>query len=153
MTNPTIKNILTYFKIEEWEDEEVGFSFIEKGYTYDNEKLFDKIHTKMYNEIRMSFGDKKKKSLMWIEEVKHRSNWKKGDIIYGYAREKHYTYQIDWNKNEKKMFPTFIIDPQGFVALSVFNHYSSEETDLIKDVSYIRPNSLYNDKIDKLINK
>ena len=155
----TIKNILTYFEIEEWREDECnipdgynGFTFIEKEGEFpnesDNEKLFNKIHDKMSYEISCRIADKKK-SLMWVEEVKRRSNWKKGDTIYGVTKEEGDTYDIGWSR-EKQIIrrPYFIIDPEGFIAFVCFNmNYSWEETDLIKNYFYIRPDSLYNDKI------
>ena len=158
MTNPTIKNIYNKFiKFEVWTDEdrqewdeyEGGFSMYYHHLDCDD-KTGEKLFRIMFNEIRGSFADKKK-SLMWVDEVKRLSNWKKGETIYGYAREKHLNFIVWWSREEKDIggCSTFTIDPQGFVALSYHNNYTNEETDLIKRSLYIRPDSLYNDKIVK----
>ena len=152
----TRKNLYNYFEIEEWDEDNKacgtdGFGYIQK---YDiiggnsEDKGFDKLHDKMFNEIRLHYEDfNLKRSCMWVEEVKRRAKWVRGETLYGYSREKHYTYQIWWSRDKKNIgYSTWILEADGYVSFSFHNRYNGNETEHTKLNNYIRPNCFYNDK-------
>lgn len=159
MSNPTIRNLYKNFiKFEVWNEEdkqewdtyEGGFTM---GYLHNenlDEKIKEKLFHLLYNEIRSNIGEKKK-SLMWVEQVKKISNWKKGETIYGYTREKHYEFNVWFSRNKEDIgLPMFIIEPSGYVSLYCFNNYSHNETEEIKNGFYVRSHSIYNDNVYKI---
>jgi hypothetical protein len=158
MSKPTIGNLYKKFvnftvwsdeDREEWDTYDAGFTMNYSDKDYD-EKTNDTLFRMMYDEIRGNLQNTKKKSLMWCEKVKQLSNWKKGEIIYGYSRERHNDFNIWFSKNKENIgYSTFIIDVEGYIALVYNNQYTLKETEDIKNSVYIRPDSLYNDKMLK----
>jgi hypothetical protein len=149
MSAITCKNLYKYFVIREWdEEEEDGFSY-EQNYDLDiTEKMNDKLHDKMFQEIRLNYDDfNAKRSCMWVEEVKRRAKWVRGETLYGYSREKHYTYNIWWSRDKEEIgYSTWILEADGYVSFSFSNGYTANETANTKSCNYIRPSCIYNDK-------
>jgi len=151
----TRENLYNYFKIVEWEKDNIynkeGFSLEQK---YDliggneEDEGFEELHNKMSNEIRINYEDfNEERSCMWVEEVKRRAKWVRGETLYGYSRETHYKYLIWWSRNKKKIdYSTWILEADGYVSFSLFNGYTTDETEHTKSINYIRPSCLYNDK-------
>jgi hypothetical protein len=106
------------------------------------------LHQKMLNEIRLSYDDfNEKRSCMWVNEVKRRAKWVRGETLYGYSREKHNTYPIWWSRNKKEIgVPTWILEADGYVSFSFTNGYTDNETSHTKFTTYIRTDCLYNDE-------
>jgi hypothetical protein len=155
MTDITItrENLYDYFVINEWEDDESdnGFTYEQKYDIIggnDEDEGFEELHKKMFNEIRINYEDfNEKRSCMWVEEVKRRAKWVRGETIYGYTREKHYCYPIWWSRNKKDIgYYTWVLEADGYVSFSFSNGYTRNETEDTKYCNYIRPSCLYNDK-------
>ena len=108
----------------------------------------EELHEKMFNEIRLNYEDfNAERSCMWVEEVKRRAKWVRGETIYGYSREKHYTYPIWWSRDKTKIgHYTWVLEADGYVSFSFHNGYTRDETESTKTLNYIRPSCLYNDK-------
>ena len=152
----TCENLYNYFVIEEWDEDEKecgtdGFSYTQiydKIGGNDGDENFEELHDKMFEEIRLNYDDfNAERSCLWVEEVKRRAKWVKGETIYGYSREKHYTYSIWWSKDETKIgYSTWILEPDGYLSFSFNNGYTCNESKYTKYINYIRPSCLYNDK-------
>ncbi len=149
----TRENIYDYLVIEEWEqdedeDDKNGFSYTENYDLLLRDETSEILHEKMFNEIHLNYNNfTAERSCMWVEEVKRRANWVKGETLYGYSREKHLTYPIWWSRDEKDIgHSTWILEADGYVAFSFRNGYTSNETVNTKHHHYIRPDCLYNDK-------
>jgi hypothetical protein len=163
----TCENLYDYFDIKDWDEDEKregidAFTLEQNnkiGYEDDENDDFEKLHDKMFNEIRLNYEDfNAERSCMWVEEVKRRAKWIRGETIYGYSKEKHYTYPIWWSRDKKKIgHYTWILEADGYVSFSFHNGYTRDETENTKCNNYIRPSCLYNDKncdeITKLKNK
>ena len=55
---------------------------------------FDAISDAMTNEFHLDYQNfSKERCCKWVEEVKRRAGWIQGMTLYGYAREKHYSFQ------------------------------------------------------------
>ena len=162
MATPPINygNIYNYFVIEEWEqDEKNGFSYVEnydlkvENYIWKNGE--DDLHEQMLMEFSLDYDNfSKKRSCMWVNEVKRRAKWVRGETLYGYSREKHDTYPIWWSRDKKEIgVPTWILEADGYVSLSFTNGYTNNETEDTKYTNYIRPSCIYNDEnCEELIN-
>jgi len=145
----TPKNIYDNFVIEEWEQDKKddgtdGFSYIENCDNKEDETLDDQ----MNNEFNLNYENfTAERSCMWIEEVKRRSKWVMGETLYGFSREKHCTYPIWWSRDKTKIgYYTWILEADGYVSFSINNGYTRNETNDTKNINYIRPSCLYNDK-------
>jgi hypothetical protein len=152
----TRENLYDYFEFKDWEEDEKndgtdGFS-LEQKYDKiggnDEDEGFEELHAKMFEEIRLNYEDfNHERSCMWLEEVKRRAKWVRGETIYGYSREKHYTYPIWWSRDKTKIgYYTWVLEADGYVSFSFHNGYTSDETESTKHHQYIRPSCLYNDK-------
>lgn len=142
----TRENIYDYFVIEEWRDVENGFIYSQ---SYDKIGVgFEELHHKMFAEIRLNYENfTAERSCMWVEEVKRRANWVRGETICGESREKHYTYQIWWSKKRMESgYYDWVIEADGYVSFVFRNGYTRNETTDTKYSQYIRPDCLYNDK-------
>ncbi len=152
----TPENLYDYFEFMDWEEHNKkkgtdGFSLEQK---YDiiggnsEDEGFDELHEKMFEEIHLNYENfNHKRSCMWVEEVKRRAKWVRGETIYGYSREKHYTYQIWWSRDKEKIgHYNWILEADGYVSFSFYNGYTDNETESTKYHQYIRPDCLYNDK-------
>jgi hypothetical protein len=148
----TRENLYDYFVIEEWDNNEKdGFSYTQKYDIIggnDEDEGFEELHDKMEEEIRLNYEDfNTERSCMWVEEVKRRAKWVRGETLYGYSREKNYTYNIWWSRDKTKIgYYTWVLEADGYVSFSLFNGYTRDETADTKTVNYIRPSCLYNDK-------
>ena len=149
----TRENLYDFMVINEWdEDEKEGcddaFSYQQNYDLNLTDEMSDTLHDKMLKEIRISYElGLTDRSCMWVEEVKRRAKWVRGETIYGDNREKHNTYPIWWSRNKEKIrCPSFIIEADGYVSIHFFNGYTRNETTNTKKVNYIRPDCLYNDK-------
>jgi hypothetical protein len=131
------------FVIQEWDNKDDGFSYIDKN--LDEDEI---LHDKMNNEICLNYENfNAKRSCMWVDEVKLRSKWVRGETIYGDSREKHYTYSIWWSRDKKKIgYYSWILEADGYVSFSLRNGYTLNETDNTKSRNFIRIECLYNDK-------
>lgn len=153
----TCENLYDFMVINEWDQHDKegyddAFSYEQNykltkslGFTDENDEA---LHDKMFKEIRISYElGLNDRSCMWVEEVKRRAKWVRGETIYGDNREKHNTYPIWWSRDKEKIgFPTFIIEADGYVSIGFCNGYTRTETAYTKKVNYIRPSCLYNDK-------
>ena len=151
----TPENIYNYFVIEEWDEDDKsdydGFSYFQKYDIIggnDEDAGFDELHDKMFDEIHLNYeGFNNKRSCMWVDEVKRRAKWIRGETIYGDSREKHYCYPIWWSRNREDIGrPTWILEADGYVSFSFSNGYTMDETADTKWGNYIRPYCLYNNK-------
>ena len=152
------KKIYDYFVIQEWEDKEEGidgFSLIQ-NYNLDfTDEMEDNIHNIMFDEFNISYDSGfNNRCCKWVDYVKERANWIKGETIYGFNREKHLAYQISWSRDKKNIgYYTFIIDTDGYISFSLHNGYTKTENNDIKYINYIRPSCLHNDKVCMELNK
>jgi len=152
----TRENLYDYFVYTEWDEDEKndgidGFS-LEQTYDKiggdDEDEGFEELHEKMFDEINLDYESfNNERSCMWVEEVKRQSKWVRGETLYGYSREKHYTYPIWWSRDRNKIgYSTWILEADGYVSFSFRNGYTKHETKDTKMNNYIRPPCLYNDK-------
>ena len=135
------------FVIEEWDkkdDGTDGFSYIQNH----DLDLIDEIDNKMNNEICLNYENfNAERSCMWVEEVKRRAKWVRGETIYGDNREKHYTYPIWWSRDKTKIgYYTWILEGDGYVSFLLHNGYTRDDNANTKYKNFIRPECLYNDK-------
>ena len=146
----TRENLYDYLVIEEWDDKEMGIDGFSYTQNYDmvSDEKCDELNTQMFKEIHLNYDDfNAERSCMWVEEVKRRAKWVRGETLYGYSREKHCTYPISWSRDEKNIgYSTWILEADGYVSFSFHNGYTRNETEHTKCNNYIRPNCLYNDK-------
>jgi hypothetical protein len=138
----TRDNLYNYYT---YTDQEDGFSLEqnEKG-----DEVFEELNEKMYDEIRLNYRNfNNERSCMWMEEVKRRAKWVRGETIYGFSEENHYTYSIWWSRDKAKIgYYTWVLDADGYVSFSLHNGYTDTNTESSKYLNYIRPSCLYNDK-------
>lgn len=161
----TRENIYDYFEFKDWEEDEKdegidAFTLLQKYDKIggnDGDTGFDELHEKMCNEIRLNYESFcEERSCMWVEEVKRRSKWVRGETLYGYSREKHYTYNIWWSRDKKNIGCSWVLEADGYISFEFNNGYTRTETKYTKHTNYIRPDCLYNDKNceeEKIINK
>jgi len=152
----TCGNLYDYFVIEELTEINDGIrktlskKVITEGFYYIGKdgRDIDELDEKMSQEIRLTYDDfNAERSCMWVEEVKRRAKWVRGETLYGDSREKHYTYPIWWSRDKKNIgYSTWILEADGYVSFSLHNGYTDNETEYTKCNNYIRPNCLYNDK-------
>jgi hypothetical protein len=153
----TCENLYDYFVVEDFERGEVedcdGF-YLEQNYDLTKSLSFtdemeEQLHNKIFNEIHLNYDTfNTTRSCMWVEEVKRRAKWTRGETLYGYSREKHLTYPIWWSRDKTKIGSYFawILDADGYVSFPLHNGYTRNETEDIKIINYIRLECLYNDK-------
>lgn len=110
---------------------------------------YDIVDDIMMDEIHLNYENfSKERCCMWVEEVKKRAKWVKGMTLYGYAREKHCTYQIWWSEDKKNIgHYTWILEADGYLSLCFYNGYTTNKHDNTKYLNYIRPECLYNNQI------
>jgi hypothetical protein len=145
-TNP---DYLTY-------DDEYGLKRLYFEWDYENDTL-DKIAEE---EFRMRMGDlKRKKNMLWINDLKKDANWKEGEYIYVFTKTNcDGTYYVNWTKNKilkngSKFWYNIIVEPNGYVNMICFNNYTYNEDEDIKCDFWVRVDSYYNDKVCKLLKK
>lgn len=143
----TCDNLYNNFVIQEWDNKDDGtdgFSYIQNDANEEDETIHDQIN----NEINLNYENfNAKRSCMWVEEIKRRSKWVRGETIYGFNREKYCTYQICWSRDKTKIgFYNWILEADGYVSFLLCNGYTTDETANTKFKNYIRPSCLYNDK-------
>ena len=107
----------------------------------------DEIDNFMNNEYRGDLHEMGRKNLMWIEEVKARANWKKGETLTLFTRMKFDgEFFVFWNLDKSIIhWIDVMIEPAGYAVLKHFNHYTSDSSCNPHTVM-IRSNSVYNDK-------
>ena len=121
------------------------FLWLEQNYDLiegneEDEGLFEELqHNKMRNNeidinYHRTFNVETSRSCMWVEEVKRRAKWVRGETIYGYSREKHYTNPIWWSRDKEKIggHCTWILEADGYVSFSFLNGYILDETETYK---------------------
>tara|TARA_R110000868_G_scaffold408114_1_gene690328 strand:- start:322 stop:777 length:456 start_codon:yes stop_codon:yes gene_type:complete len=141
----TIRNITKHIAYEPNNDfdGDNGVSCAIFTWDYDNEKI-DNIADR---EFKYNLSDKKK-SLMWIEKLKEVANWKKGEYLYAFTKTNADGYYNVFYKKDKGQFNWYniIVEPNGYVCMEAFNHYTMDKDEDIKFSMYIRVESIYNDK-------
>ena len=151
-TTITTENLYNYIVIEEWDDKSDdgtdGFSYTQNYDLGITDEMSDKLHDKMFDEIRLNYDSfNNERSCMWVDEVKRRAKWVRGETLYGDSREKHLSYPIWWSRDKKNIgHSTWILEADGYVSFSFSNGYTMDETADTKWGNYIRPSCLYNDK-------
>jgi hypothetical protein len=109
----------------------------------------DKIDRIMCDDFRPILG--KKLNLMWVDKIKEKAKWSKGEIIYINTIVK-YGETFCWfsRDREENGIKHFIIDKLGYVSVRYYNNYTFEEhTEDLKHYFYVRADSYYNDLICK----
>lgn len=96
------------------------------------------------NEFKMILGDRKK-NMRWVKIWKSQSNWKRGTFLYGYIENNPCGVTIHTMRNRQEDCD-LILEPNGYICMRTINLYSSQESELIKSLLYIRVDSIYNDK-------
>ena len=145
-----MKNLSSYYEIQEVEVNEYGIGNTTITWDYTNEKV-DKI---MVREHCNSLNEKKK-SLMWLVKITIMANWKKGETLYILTTQKSDGYfNLFWSKDKKKMpFCDIIIEPDGYASIRTYNNYStySNKDEDIHYSFFVRVESQYNDYICDLL--
>ena len=138
------KSLYTVGFLEDFaEDQQNGISI---SWDYENAEI-DKMMTS--NELNCRLD------LMWVEDIKKRAEWVSGEELYLRTKSNcDGTFYCWYERNKSAQFLwDYIIEKDGYVVKRYFNNYSSNETDEIKYIFYIRPDSIYNDRICDLLNK
>ena len=94
--------------------------------------------------------DDKKKSLMWIENVKKAFGWQKGKTLYLTTKQNCSGVFFIWKAEEcERRLSDIMVCENGFVAMRTYNHYTSynRPEDGLHFSFMIFPDSLYNDNI------
>jgi hypothetical protein len=150
----TRENLYDYFEVKDWKknEKDKGTDAFTLKQNYDKigdeDEGFEELHEKMFNEISLNYENfNAERSCMWVEEVKRRAKWVRGETLYGYSNEKHYTYSIQWSRDKKNIGSyNWVLEADGYVSFSFRNGYTMDETESTKWKNYIRPSCLYNDK-------
>jgi len=107
------------------------------------------------NDFRGNLHNVKRKNLMYIEEVKKRANWKKGEKLAIYHKQNcDGCFYLYWNvdktedylPNGKLIESDLVIEPNGYIVVRHFNHYIFDDGKPF----YIRMDSVYNDIVCKI---
>lgn len=140
----TLNNLHNHIKYDEWVQEE-DKNVLNISWDYNNEKL-DKL---MNAEHRPLFNDKL--NMMWIEKLKEKSGWVKGEKLYAVLKSNSDGYFNVWYSKNKEEYGVndLIIEPTGYVSRAYFNNYSTDQykEDNIQYHFYIRTESIYNNFI------
>ena len=131
----------------------VEFETLEEGtdgfyYEINSDCDIEAIDDIMMNEFHLNYKNfSEERCCKWVEEVKKRANWVEGMTLYGYSREKHYSYQFWWSENKNNIgHYTWILESDGYLSLCFYNGYTTNEYNDSKYNNYIRPDCLYNDQ-------
>ena len=151
--NATIENVHEYltYKYEEfkYDDGRTEKGCLTVSWDCENEKIDDL----MSNEFRGDLNEMGRKNLKWIDEVKKKANWVKGDKLTLFTKTNcDGNYYVWWNldKSEYPSIVTVMIEPSGYAVLQHYNHYTSDSTHNPSSLM-IRSESVYNDEqFDKL---
>jgi len=141
-----LKNLHNHIKYDEdeWVREE-GKNVLNISWDYNNEKV-DKL---MNAEHRPSFNDKL--NMMWVEKLKEKSGWIKGEKLFAYLKSNSDGYFNIWySKNKEEVgLANLIIEPTGYVSRAYFNNYTTDQykDDNIQYLFYMRTESIYNNFI------
>ena len=141
------KSIYTVGFLEDFdEDQQNGISI---SWDYENAEINNKMSNDEGNELGCRLD------LMWVEDIKKRAEWVSGEELYVRTKSNCDGTFYCWYERNKlaSQFCDYIIEKNGYVAKRYFNNYTSNETDEIKYAFYIRPDSIYNDRICDLLNK
>jgi hypothetical protein len=140
----TLKNLHNHIKYDEWVQEE-DKNVLNISWDYNNEKL-DKL---MNTEHRPLINNKL--NMMWIEKLKEKSGWVKGEKLYVYLKSNSDGYFNVWYSKNKEEYGVsdLIIEPTGYVSRAYFNNYSTDQykEDNIQYHFYMRTESIYNNFI------
>ena len=142
----TLKNLHNHIKYDDdkWVQEE-GKKVLMISWDHNNEKV-DKLMTAEY---KPSFNDKL--NMMWVEKLKEKSEWIKGEKLYAFLKSNSDGYFNVWySKNKEEIgFADLIIEPTGYVSRAYFNNYTMDQykEDDIQYVFYMRTESIYNNFI------
>ena len=145
-TNITVDNLHTHIKYDEVEwVREKEKKILMLSWDYENDEL-DKLMT---TEYLPSFNDKL--NMMWVNKLKEKSGWIKGEKLYAFLKSNSDGYFNIWYSNIKEEIGLahLIIEPTGFVSRLYFNNYVTDQynDDEIKYHFYIRTECTYNDLI------
>ena len=150
------ENLLMYFK---WNKDDVTNAMKIKDFETCDEETCDTY-----------ICDYKKKSLMWIEDVKKAANWKIGEKLYINSLERNEKgsaenrYMVVFSKEKYdcegrfSVNHSFIVEEDGYAVMEMYNHYpESSNYSSYKSIytdtfyqsrkMYLRVSSLYNDSI------
>ena len=150
------ENLLMYFK---WNKDDVTNAMKIKDFETCDEEICDTY-----------ICDYKKKSLMWIEDVKKAANWKIGEKLYINSLERNEKgsaenrYMVVFSKEKYdcegrfSVNHSFIVEEDGYAVMEMYNHYpESSNYSSYKSIytdtfyqsrkMYLRVSSLYNDSI------
>jgi len=83
-----------------------------------------------------------RKNLMYIEEVKKRANWKKGEKLAITSKQNcDGCFYLFWNVDKTEDYERdLVIEPNGYIVVRHFNHYVFDGKPF-----FIRVDSVYND--------
>ena len=158
ITIENVHNHITYdYEIYEHDD---GKDQAELKVMWDHEN--EEIDELLDSDFRGDLDCMGRKNLMYIEEVKKRANWVKGEkITIQHKQNCDGCVYLYWNVDKTDDYlpsgnvlgmlleGSLVIEPEGYVLVRHFNHY-------VRDCSkfYIRVNSVYNDSVyDELSRK
>ena len=152
----TLKNIMKQIEIEiNVDDDDIDNHHMLFKWNDENKKV-DKI---MNNEYKGDLNQMKKKSLLWIEEIKKIAKWKQGEMLWINTKTYGDGHFIAWWNTDVNCLGNscadIIIEPTGYCVMRHFNHYSSND-DKENNITWkvmIRVDSVYNDNISKQISK
>ena len=150
ITIETIHEHLTYeYEVFYYDDAWMKSSEPQKGrltvsWDYENEE----IDTLMGDEFRGRLDQMGRKNLMWIEEVKNRANWKKGETLTLMTKSNCDGCCYVWWYLDKRpiVLCDVMIEPNGYAVLQHLNHYTYVNT-YNPYVLMIRSESVYNDNV------
>ena len=148
MTRPyfATKNLHNHIKYDDDEFiQEEGAKVLNISWDCNNEKV-DKL---MSSEYQPSINDKL--NMMWVEKLKEKSGWVKGEKLYAVLKSNSDGYFNVWYSNDKEEYVVndLIIEPTGYVSRIYFNKYSFDQykEDNIQHFFYMRTISIYNNFI------
>lgn len=142
----TLKSLHNHIKYDQDECvQEEGKKVLNISWDYNNEKI-DKLMTA---EHRPEFGDKL--NMMWVEKLKEKSGWVKGEKLYAFLKSNSDGYFNVWySKNKEEVsLVHLIIEPTGYVSRAYFNNYTMDQykEDDVQYVFFMRTESIYNNFI------
>jgi len=102
----------------------------------------EEINELLTNDFRGDLHDMKRKNLMYIEEVKKRANWKKGEKLAITSKQNcDGCFYLYWNVDKTEDYERdLVIEPNGYIVVRHFNHYVFDG-----NAFFIRVDSVYND--------
>ena len=143
----TIENIHNHIRYDLYDCEDDLESFA-ISWDYENKKV-DKIMTEETNYYLNS----KRQNLMWVEIIKNKIKWVKGEEIYIFIKcNCDGAFWCWFSRDRSKVgYVSMIIEKSGYVSRQCYNYYTDDKTEDIKYGLYIRVSSYYNDAICDLI--